>query len=516
MSGEKCQSPTIAWFFAGIWIIIAFFALVINNLIIFFFVHRQTKNRRSVVNKKLSVEAEPDSESVPSRDTNSKDLQQYRVSMLEEGGGGVRTNEEDNQLSRLQLVRSQALLFVAGYVISMFFSSTLRIKEAYADSYEKKLPANNYTLLVLQAWTLPLQGFFNMLVYVRPKYLKRREVHSKESRIEAFRRCIFGEKKKENSNNNNNEQPQAEAPKVPVAGGTRKQEPSNANTPNTKYESTVSKGSYFKRLGKSMLSSLTASHGDFVIDESETERWGKTCESDCPMGTPVRSSSSKGISRATMAAFNAIDDVCRDTTLHSSMSFSGELKCPSPDARMRPAVLSSKSEDAPPSLPKQSYDDDGPVLEATPMQGLSSSSEFSSSADREAEVMPTDTDKRWRISEAPMDDTILGTPKRHSSGMTVIRASTTSEADVSAGMMKSCGNSSNFSSQELLKSPMTTSLISKRFCSARSLNSPLQTPKKCKPVKTVNAFSDSPRRRSSSLDAPLSLPVRFDSEADDL
>jgi hypothetical protein len=57
---------------------------------------------------------------------------------------------------------------------------------------EMELPYHNYAMLVLQASLLPLQGLFNMMVYVRPKYLKNRVQFSKETKLWALRRAISG------------------------------------------------------------------------------------------------------------------------------------------------------------------------------------------------------------------------------------------------------------------------------------------------------------------------------------
>jgi hypothetical protein len=66
--------------------------------------------------------------------------------------------------------------------------------ESSADNPEEEIEAATkyYGFSVMQAFFLPLQGFFNMLVYIRPKYdLKCRHAFPNESRIWAFRRTMY-------------------------------------------------------------------------------------------------------------------------------------------------------------------------------------------------------------------------------------------------------------------------------------------------------------------------------------
>eukprot|EP00980_Cylindrotheca_fusiformis_P027742 scaffold22540_cov137-Cylindrotheca_fusiformis.AAC.3 len=98
------------------------------------------------------------------------------------------------QNRRLRLVSSQAFLFVGCFFISNIWTYILRLLEAQATDYveEMELPYHNYHMLVLQAALLPLQGLFNMMVYVRPKYLKNRSDFPKETRFWASRRAVLG------------------------------------------------------------------------------------------------------------------------------------------------------------------------------------------------------------------------------------------------------------------------------------------------------------------------------------
>lgn len=112
------------------------------------------------------------------------------------GGVSIGQDIRKSQQKRLRLVTSQAFLFVASYIVSSMVSYILRYIESQATSWveEMELTLNFYVLMVLQAILLPLQGLFNMMVYIRPKYLKNRSDFSRESRLWALRRSILGAK----------------------------------------------------------------------------------------------------------------------------------------------------------------------------------------------------------------------------------------------------------------------------------------------------------------------------------
>ncbi|KAL3930310.1 MAG: hypothetical protein SGBAC_011820 [Bacillariaceae sp.] len=127
------------------------------------------------------------------------------------------TQNTASQRKRLRLVSSQAFLFVASYIVSNGSTVLLRLFESQAATYveEKEMPYKHYVLMVLQACLLPLQGLFNMMVYIRPKYIKNRNDLPRESRIWALRRAVWGAKVEPvhslhligfNQNNNNNSQ----------------------------------------------------------------------------------------------------------------------------------------------------------------------------------------------------------------------------------------------------------------------------------------------------------------------
>jgi len=280
---DECLSPMIAWIFGGIWFILVFFALVINNMIIWFFVRRQTtrsvnvKTRPSVdIFERDNTYNEDSGKAEAKEDVLSQadESDSRSASQADESGPpsaseeSLHTQRAELQIKRLQLVRSQALLFVGSYGICIIWTGVLRLIEGYATSYEETLPANNYILLVLQAWFLPLQGFFNMLVYVRPRYLKRRKTFLKESRFMSLRRVLYGD---ESGASENGDELKTPGILNPVKDGKE-------NDENRKIKAPVEEEQFCKRLPAGMVSSMTASHGDFECPLESDGRWNGTAQ----------------------------------------------------------------------------------------------------------------------------------------------------------------------------------------------------------------------------------------------
>lgn len=60
-------------------------------------------------------------------------------------------------------------------------------------SYDAQYEANLFSIFVLQAIMLPLTGFLNLCIYVRPRYLRCRSDFPLESRWWAVRRALYEE-----------------------------------------------------------------------------------------------------------------------------------------------------------------------------------------------------------------------------------------------------------------------------------------------------------------------------------
>ena len=79
------------------------------------------------------------------------------------------TRASSQQAKRLQMLRDQAFLYVVAFFATYSFIFAGQIVENYATN-PRHLIQKLYPLLVLESIMTPLAGFFNCLVYLRPRY----------------------------------------------------------------------------------------------------------------------------------------------------------------------------------------------------------------------------------------------------------------------------------------------------------------------------------------------------------
>lgn len=130
-----CINSIIAWFFVGGPLLFTLASLVVNNIIIFVYVKKtlQVTGRRGQV--------------------------------------------------QIRRVATQGFLYVGACFISYIPAFILRLMGSRG--HRLSTEADVYDILVLQSSLLPLQGFLNMLIYIRPVYLRLR--HAGTSRWMAIR-----------------------------------------------------------------------------------------------------------------------------------------------------------------------------------------------------------------------------------------------------------------------------------------------------------------------------------------
>lgn len=91
-----------------------------------------------------------------------------------------------SQGKRLRMLAWQAFLYVLAFYATYSFLFAGQIVEGYSDT-PGDLVVPLYPLLVLQAIMSPLAGFFNSLVYLRPRFSRLRENRRDQSGSKVFR-----------------------------------------------------------------------------------------------------------------------------------------------------------------------------------------------------------------------------------------------------------------------------------------------------------------------------------------
>eukprot|EP00980_Cylindrotheca_fusiformis_P017213 scaffold5297_cov104-Cylindrotheca_fusiformis.AAC.6 len=240
--GDNCTSQIIAWLFYAKPALSVFICLIVNNSVIFLFVRRQTQAFSVSVSKMERTDSSTSPESIDGFSTRHENAvaTEDRQNATENAASSIL----QHQNRRLALVSSQAFLFVASYFICNVWSGIMALAESAAktETQELEMMVNFYPIAVLQAALLPLQGLLNMMVYIRPKYLKWRNQFPHQPTIWAVKYAIWGDESKFKS--------RAKTPSSPAKDQLKQPDQLNVSSSN-------------KRLPQEMLSSLTASHGDF-------------------------------------------------------------------------------------------------------------------------------------------------------------------------------------------------------------------------------------------------------------
>lgn len=268
-SGEECLSKFIGWVFYGLPVLITFASIITNTIILAMYVQKQAGSSSN------------------SRDDPSRQA-------------------ERDQNKRLRLVRTQAILFLASFTVCIFWTGILNSVESTATTKEEELTLMSrwFPISVLQAIFMPLQGFLNMFVYIRPKYLKSRKEYPNESKVWAFKRSVFGDDVKPSMDSI----PDAKVERVvkktmsgiqknPKVGAFHSNEvefyeddfttPSDATTSSKKHSRSK------KKISSKKHSEKAANAGDFdhVMEEDETdERWDKDQHEPAPLKRRFQSS----------------------------------------------------------------------------------------------------------------------------------------------------------------------------------------------------------------------------------
>lgn len=143
----ECNAHIVAYLFVGLPLFASFVGLVINNTVIFIYV-------RKVIRKT------------------------YRVAL-----------NQEMQSERVQQVAIQAFLYVAAYLGTYSWSVALRILES--QGFTRQDEPRLFPMLLLQAVFIPSTGIFNLMIYLRRKYILSRKNNPHASRTRALQAAMM-------------------------------------------------------------------------------------------------------------------------------------------------------------------------------------------------------------------------------------------------------------------------------------------------------------------------------------
>lgn len=259
---------------------------MVNNLVIWFYV-------RSHIGMSSSKKPGSGTSNDPTRGSVTPDSSETHVRIDE----GCRSDEDTEQVCRLNLFPSQAILYVSTYFFGNVWTGILIMAEIRADKDEHGFSTMNQYIVVaiLQATLSPMQGFVNFLVYIRPKYLRYLREFPNQSCLWRLRRCIF-----DTQTETDRTPPPPTTPQSPDESIEKNTPPNPGSTPMT------------APLPKVAISSLSASDND----------WDDSDDDDDSLGEEIAIKKEKGGRWDSSAASQTVSDSAPrfHSSLHSSYS----------------------------------------------------------------------------------------------------------------------------------------------------------------------------------------------------
>mmetsp|Transcript_13782 Transcript_13782/g.33382 ORF Transcript_13782/g.33382 Transcript_13782/m.33382 type:complete len:163 (-) Transcript_13782:429-917(-) len=98
------------------------------------------------------------------------------------------SNSQCHQIRRLRLVRTQVFLFVMTYALCVGWCALVIFLESltYTQAQEISVTVKYFPALVFNAIFAPLAGFLNMIVFLRPKYLRWKHGNPQNTSLRDF------------------------------------------------------------------------------------------------------------------------------------------------------------------------------------------------------------------------------------------------------------------------------------------------------------------------------------------
>lgn len=198
---DECTSWYYGIFMGALPTILTIAALVVNNMRIFFFVReklqisKQGSASRHPRKGYPSSSSEKDDQSSTSRDQNTKDTNLWgsgRSNASTDSTSSLSREEWERtirQAAQINEVATQGFLYVFFFFVTYTPAFLVRVLEAM--EYTQEDEADMYILLLISNLLLPLQGFFNMLVYTRPNYVRVRAAFPGRPKLWAMKFACF-------------------------------------------------------------------------------------------------------------------------------------------------------------------------------------------------------------------------------------------------------------------------------------------------------------------------------------
>ena len=185
----------VASLFGGIPTAITLLSLVINNIAIYLFVRKSLLHRAAstATSKTTTMTKEEDPETATTTTRGSEiGVEEHNDSTPSNKRASVKSAKVRSLEERLtREVAIQGLLYVSSFILTVTPGFILSLLEGvgFTEGDQGRL----YQLLVLNSMLLPLQGLFNVLIYIKPSYSRFRSRYPKKSMVFVLKQALFNQ-----------------------------------------------------------------------------------------------------------------------------------------------------------------------------------------------------------------------------------------------------------------------------------------------------------------------------------
>lgn len=173
-----------------------YLSLIINNIVIYVFLRRWLLTA-PLQSKHFTITSKTDENSNSNHNSNNDMEWNDSFSQSNTTTDQISVVETEDFVSLATLQRqltkeaaTQGFLYVFSFLLTatpVFVIQVLDGSFAFEEDDQGKI----YPLLVMNAMLMPLQGFFNVFIYVRPTYSRFRAAHREKSRWMVLQQALF-------------------------------------------------------------------------------------------------------------------------------------------------------------------------------------------------------------------------------------------------------------------------------------------------------------------------------------
>jgi len=173
-----CWGALVAFIFGASTTVITIFSVVINNIVIYVFVRKNLRSSPPSTAGSFEFECKSGSDSESESEGEMSDIE----------GSTTQGHSIRHQLRHEAAI--QGFLYVSTFLLVFTPAFVMQVLEGMTNFGDENL-SQMYPLLVLNSLLLPLQGFFNVFIYVRPSYKRFRAAQPEKSTLFVLQHALF-------------------------------------------------------------------------------------------------------------------------------------------------------------------------------------------------------------------------------------------------------------------------------------------------------------------------------------